>query len=486
MTDTTLSPSLTATTPTQLAPASAATSARSRFALPVLLAGTCLIVLDFFIVNVAMPSIQTDLHASAAAIEWTVAGYGLTFAVFLITAARLGDRLGRRLMFTAGVGVFTAASLACGIAPNPEVLVVARLVQGAGGAMISPTVLALIATLYDGAERQRAIGTYASVMGFAAAGGQLVGGVLLRLDPAGLQWRSVFLLNVPVGLVILATVRRCLPESRAERAQRVDVIGLVIATAGLTALVLPLVDGRSAGWPAWCIASLAAAPVLLVEFAWWQRRGARRGGSPLINPAWFANRDFSFGIVTQFGFWAGQASYFLVLALYLQFGRGLSALSSGLVFSILAAAYLASSMRAPALVARYGRKVIVAAALMLATGHLAMLVAVSDAGGNIAALAPGLLLAGGGMGCCLAPITAVVLSRADATQAGGISGLLSTIQQVANAAGVAVIGLLFFHAAASGTRHAVAHGFELSLVALAGLLGAVATAARQLPQAVHR
>jgi EmrB/QacA subfamily drug resistance transporter len=447
----------------------------------VLLAGTCLIVLDFFIVNVAMPSIQTDLHASSAAIEWTVAGYGLTFAVFLITAARLGDRIGRRLMFAAGVGVFTAASLACGIAPNPDILVTARLVQGVGGAMISPTVLALIASMYDGTERQRAIGTYASVMGVAAAGGQLVGGVLLHLNLAGLQWRSVFLLNVPVGVVILAAARRCLPESRAEQAQRIDIVGLVLSTAGLTALVLPLVDGRSAGWPAWCIASLAAAPVLLGEFAWWQRRQARRGGSPLVNPAWFANRRFSFGIVTQFGFWAGQASYFLVLALYLQFGRGLSALTSGLVFSILAAAYLVSSMRAPALVARHGRNVIVAGGLMLAAGHIATLLAVLEAHGNIGALAPGLLLAGAGMGCCLAPITAVILARADAAAAGGISGLLSTIQQVANAAGVAVIGLLFFHAAGSGTPHATAHGFELSLVALAVLLAGVAGVARRLP-----
>lgn len=457
------------------------TRSRSRFALPVLLAGTCLIVLDFFIVNVAMPSIQTDLHASSAAIEWVVAGYGLTFAVFLITAARIGDRIGRRLMFTAGVGLFTLASLACGVAPNPDVLVVARLVQGAGGAMISPAVLALIASMYDGAERQRAVGTYATVMGLAAAGGQLVGGALLRLDIAGLEWRSVFLLNVPVGVVILATVRRCLPESRAEQAQRVDVIGLVLATVGLAALVLPLIDGRSEGWPAWCIASLASAPVFLGEFVWWQRRQARAAGSTLIDPAWFGNRDFALGIVTQFGFWTGQASYFLVLALYLQVGRGLSALGSGLVFSILAAAYLLSSMKAAAMVARYGRNVIVAGASLLVAGHLATLVAVVGAGDNIAALAPGLLLAGAGMGCCLAPITAIVLSRADAQQAGGMSGLLSTIQQVAGAAGVALIGLLFFHAAAANTPHAVAHGFELSLGALAALLAGVAAAARRLP-----
>jgi EmrB/QacA subfamily drug resistance transporter len=447
----------------------------------VLLAGTCLIVLDFFIVNVAMPSIQTGLGASSAALEWVVAGYGLSFAVLLVTAARLADRIGRRLMFTLGVGVFTVASFACGVAPSAEMLVVARLLQGAGAAMISPTVLALIATMYDGAERQRAIGGYATVMGVAAAGGQLVGGVLLHVDIAGLGWRSVFLLNVPVGVTILAVVGRCLPESKAPQAQRQDVVGVVLATLGLTALVLPLVDGRSEGWPVWCIGLLAASPVLLGEFVWWQRRLARRSGHPLVDPAWFRNRDFSLGVATQFGFWAGQASYFLVLALYLQLGKGLSALQSGAVFSILAVAYLGSSMKSPELVARYGRNVIVTGAALLALGHIATLVAVLD-GGNVAALAPGLLLAGAGMGCCLAPITAVVLARADMQQVGGMSGLLSTVQQVAGAAGVAAIGVLFFHTASAGTPGAIAHGFEVSLGALAVMLTAVAATARRLPR----
>jgi MFS family permease len=347
--------------------------------------------------------------------------------------------------------------------------------------MISPTVLALIAGMYDGAERQRAIGVYATVMGVAAAGGQLVGGVLLHLNLAGLGWRSVFLLNLPVGVTILAVVRRCLPESKAPQPQRLDVVGVVLATLGLTTLVLPLVDGRSEGWPAWCIALLAASPVLLGEFVWWQRRLARRSGAPLVDPTWFRDRGFAVGVMAQFGFWAGQASYFLVLALYLQVGHGLSALQSGAVFSILAAAYLGSSMKAPVLVEKYGRKVIVAGAAMLAAGHLATLLAVIE-GGNIAALAPGLLLAGAGMGCCLAPITAVVLGRADVQQVGGMSGLLATVQQVAGAAGVAAIGVLFFHTASAGTPNALAHGFELSLGALAVLLAAVAATARCLPR----
>src|SRR3954470_18912435 len=196
-------------------------------ALSVLLAGTCLIVLDFFIVNVAMASMQRELHAGPTAVEWVVAGYGLTLAVFLLAAGRLGDRVGRRRMLASGVAVFTAASLLCGIAPSASILIEARLLQGVGGAMISPAVLALIGTLYAGADRARAIGIYATVMGLAAAGGQLVGGVLLQLDVLGLGWRTVFLINVPIGVATLAVVRRWVPltseaESRADGAARVD------------------------------------------------------------------------------------------------------------------------------------------------------------------------------------------------------------------------------------------------------------------------
>ena len=446
-------------------------------ALPVLLAGTCLIVLDFFIVNVAMASMQRDLHAGATAVEWVVAGYGLTFAVFLLGAGRLGDRVGRRRMFAAGVAVFTIASLLCGVAPSAELLVLARLLQGIGGAMISPSVLALIGTLYAGPDRAKAIGIYATVMGLAAAGGQLVGGVLLQLNVLGLGWRTVFLINVPIGAVALLVVGRAVPESKASVAARIDVVGIVLATAALTALVLPLVDGRAHGWPLWSLVCLAASPVLFADFVWWQRRLVRCGGSPLTDPAWFGERTFAVGMATQLAFWAGQASYFLVLALYLQLGRGLSAMQAGLVFSILAFTYLVASVRAPALVTRYGRGVVVEGAVVLAVGHVTTAVAVASYGGSVAALVPGLLLVGAGMGLCLAPITAIVLANVDPQRAGAVSGLLSTMQQVGNCVGVAVIGVIFFGA----VGHGYAEAFTLSTVALAVLLVAVAGCARCLP-----
>jgi EmrB/QacA subfamily drug resistance transporter len=463
-------------------PVSAVRRDRTWLALPVLLAGTCLIVLDFFIVNVAMASMQSDLNAGPTAVEWVVAGYGLTFAVFLLAAGRLGDRFGRRRMFALGVGLFTAASLMCGVAPSAELLVLARLLQGIGGAMISPSVLALIGTLYEGPARARAIGIYATVMGLAAAGGQLVGGVLLQLDVLGLGWRTVFLINVPIGIAALAVLRRVVPESRAMQAARIDVVGIAVATVALTALVLPLVDGRAHGWPTWSLVSLAASPVLFADFVLWQRRLVRRGASPLLDPAWFRDRTFGVGMLTQLAFWSGQASYFLVLALYLQLGRGLSAMDAGLVFSILAATYLVASMRAAALVTRFGRAVVVEGALVLAAGHVATVVAVSSYGGSVVALVPGLLLVGAGMGLCLAPITTIVLANVDPHRAGAVSGLLSTMQQVGNCLGVAVIGVLFFGAVPRG----YAHAFELSTVALAVLLVGVAGCARCLPRMPRR
>src|SRR5690242_11280509 len=246
--------------------------------LPVVLAGTFMVVLDFFIVNVALPSMQADLHASNGAIEWVVAGYALTSAVLLITGGRLGDRFGRRRAFAAGLSLFTLASAECGIAGSAEVLVAARLLQGAAAAILMPNVLSLIGTIYAGADRARALTAYGLVMGLAAVSGQLIGGLLVQADIAGLGWRSCFLINIPIGLAALALAPRVIPETRNPDANRLDLVGTVLVTAGLTAVVLPLVEGRQHGWPAWTWISLAAAPLILAAFVAHQRNSS----APLI------------------------------------------------------------------------------------------------------------------------------------------------------------------------------------------------------------
>jgi EmrB/QacA subfamily drug resistance transporter len=441
-----------------------------------------MIVLDFFIVNVALPSMQAHLHASSSALEWVVAGYGLTFSVLLISAGRLGDLIGRRRVFAIGLALFVVTSAACGLASDPGILVAARFGQGVAAALISPTVLSIIGVLFSGPERVRAISVYGVVLGLAAVGGQLIGGALIQANVAGLGWRSVFLINIPIGLGALALTWKCIPESRAETGRRLDFTGTVIITAGLTAVVLPLVEGRQMGWPRWTWMSLAAAPLVLAAFVLHQRRLAGRGGAPLVDLRLFRDRTFTAGLVTQLGLWCGQASFFLVLALYLQQGRGLDALQAGLVFTILAGAYLGASMRAPALTLRFGRGVIGVGALTLAGGHLLLLLAVSDVGvkGSIATLVPGLLLVGAGMGLCITPLTTTVLASARPVNTGAVSGVLSTMQQVGNCIGVAVTGVIFFGA----TSHGYAHAFDLSVAELGALLVGVAALSRLLPR--HR
>jgi EmrB/QacA subfamily drug resistance transporter len=442
-----------------------------------------MVVLDFFIVNVALPSIQSSLHASAGSIEFVTAGYALTSAVFLISGARLGDRLGRRRMFAAGLALFTLASAACGVVSDPTLLVAARLVQGVAGALLMPNVLSIIGVEYVGADRVKALSLYGSSMGLAAVSGQLIGGLLVQWNPAGLGWRSCFLINVPIGLVGLALAPKLVPESRESHPRRVDWLGTVLVTTGLTAIVLPLVEGRQHGWPLWTWLSLAAAPMILAAFVWHQHRVTRRSGAPLLDLSLFKQRAFSAGLIAQAVFWSGQASFFLVLALYLQAGRGLSALHAGLVFTILAVSYLVASMRAAELAVKYGRRVLTAGALILAAGHLVTLatVAAIGVGGSVLALAPGLLLIGAGMGLGIAPLATIIMSAMRPEQAGAASGALSTFQNVGNAIGVAVIGVIFFGALHSGYAGAL----KLSLAALAAILVSVAALTRVLPAAVR-
>jgi EmrB/QacA subfamily drug resistance transporter len=468
-------------TNTELAPVAAPQTlpVRSRSPLPVLMMAVFAIVLDFFVVNVALPSIQADLHASSAATEWIVAGYGLVFAVLIITGGRLGDRLGRRRVFCVGLALFVVASALCGLAASPEVLVAARFAQGAGAALISPNVLAIIGVSFTGQARVRAITIYGMVMGLAAAGGQLLGGLIIAANPLGLGWRAIFLINIPVGLMALAWSRRQIAETRAPQSSRLDVRGVTLVTLGLTALVLPLVEGSALHWPPWTWASLAAVPVILGAFAVDQVRAERRGLAPLLSPSLFRRPALAAGLVTQLAFWCGVAALFLVLALYLQVGRGLDALQAGLVFTVLAAFYLATSLRAPAMTLRYGRRLIAVGALTLAAGEGLLLLTVAELGGaSVGWLVPGLALTGAGMGLCITPLTSTVLAHADPQRAGAVTGALSTMQQVGNSVGVAITGVIFFGLLSSG----YARAFEVSLAELAGLLLIVAVLAVVLPR----
>src|SRR5215211_5153950 len=254
----------------------------SRWLLPVLFAPVFMVILDVFIVNVTAPSLRADLGATDADLQWVVAAYLLTYALSLITGGRLGDVFGRRRMFKAGIVGFTTASALCAAAPDPTTLIVARLLQGFGGAAMWPQVLSVIQVEFSPSERPRAFGFQGLVQGVAAIAGQIVGGGLIALDVLGLGWRSVFLINVPVGLVALHCANRVIPESRSESARRIDLIGVTLATITLGLVMVPAVEGRDIGWPAWTFAAFAAAVPAAALFVVSQRRKAARGGSPLL------------------------------------------------------------------------------------------------------------------------------------------------------------------------------------------------------------
>ena len=443
--------------------------------LAVLMAGIFLVVLDFFIVNVALPSMQRDLHASDSGLEWVVAGYGLTFSALLIAATRLGDRWGRRRMFSLGTGLFVAASAACGLAPSMELLVGARLLQGVAGAMVSPMVLALIGDVYAGPRMPKAIGVYSMVMGLAAATGQLIGGILIHLDLAGSGWRAIFWVNVPVGLVAIALAPRLLPDRRAAdspNSRGIDPVELGLATAALTALLLPLLEGRRLDWPMWTWLSLAGAVVAGTLTVLRSRALLRHGRRPLIEPAAFRSRTVRVAIACQALLFVGMASYFVVLALYLQNGRGLGALASGAVFTLVAVPYMAGTSGQRRLASRLGRWTVPFGAGVFALGHLALLTAVADhgIGGSLVDLVPGLAIAGFGMGITLTALIDAAMGDVEPAYAGAVSGVLSTAQQVGNALGVAVVGMVFFGAVDGGYAHALA----LSLVVLTGVTAGVA------------
>jgi EmrB/QacA subfamily drug resistance transporter len=412
----------------------------------VVLTGTFMITLDFFIVNVAIPTTQRDLHATAGQIQWIVAGYGLAIAAGVITAGRLGDLYGRRRMYALGLALFTLASLACGIAGTAATLVAARVLQGVAAALLTPQVLAIISTAFTGRALVRAFTAYGFTMGIAAVFGQLIGGLLIHADLLGLGWRSCFLINLPIGVATLALVPRVVPRSPGTHTARLDLVGMAMVTLALVAAVLPLIQGQAQHWPLWTFASLVLSLILFGAFIAYQRRLAHRGGAPLVDLTMFAPRGFRVGMLTQLIFWIGQASFFLVLALYLQDGRGLTALGAGTVFAAIGAGYLATSTFAGRIAARVGRQTVALGTVTMAVGLVAMQITVREIGlhGSVAWLIPALVVDGAGMGVALAPLAQTTLGYAAPHHAGGASGVLSTVMQVGGALGIALIGVVFY------------------------------------------
>jgi EmrB/QacA subfamily drug resistance transporter len=446
-------------------------------ALAVVLTAGFMQLVDISIVNVAIPSIQRDLDASYAQIQWVLAGYQLAFAVMLITGGRLGDIFGRKRLFVIGMTGFTLASALCGLAQSPGMLIGSRVLQGLMGAIMFPQILSVIQVTFPPKERASAFGMFGATIGLATITGPLVGGLLIEADLLGLEWRPIFLVNVPIGIVAVAAAARFLTESKAPRALRLDPVGVAIVTTGLLLLVYPLVQGRDLDWPPWTFLSMAAAVPVLAAFAVYERRKKARDGSPLVDLDLFRQRSFAPGLAVAGIFFMGIPAFFLTFSLWLQIGLGFTALHAGLTgipFAVGSALASAASVRlAPAL----GRRILSAGSLLLIAGMAGLGWTVDRYGGAVHSwqLIPALLVCGLGLGSVVAPLVNVVLAGIRGQDAGSASGVLTTVQQVGGAVGVALIGVVFFGllgSQAAGVADDVIPGLQRDLRA-AGLPPAV-------------
>jgi MFS family permease len=473
--------------------------------LAVLLGGQFMALIDAFVVNVAMPSIGADLHASGAALQLVAGGYSAAYAMLLITGARLGEEYGRRRMYLLGVVVFTAASLACGLAPDGGLLILARCVQGAAAAVLVPQILSVIQIRFTGAARAAALSAWGLVLATGAVVGVVLGGLLVSADLLGSGWRPVFLVNVPLGILVAVLVPRVVPADppRARLswpptpgdgsaaalpppgpgARRLDLRGLAIAAPAVCLLVLPLVLGRELGWPAWTLGCVAVGLLLAGAFAAFERAVAARGGVPLLNLGVLRAPGLAAGLGTLLAVMAGYGGLLFVFTLHLQAGLGQSALRAGLSYIPLAGMFGLVGYIWRRLPARVHPALVPAGLALLAVAYLGLAVAVHGGGAGGALLWLALAVAGVGLGLTISPLLTQSLVGVPISQAADASGLVATAAQLSQVIGVAAFGTVYLSLAQRPGPPAVASGKALAdtatllaLLAGIGLMPAVALA----------
>lgn len=435
------------TSATSATPQPAPGDRRRWFALAIVMTAAFMDLVDVTIVNIAIPSIRRDAGATFSQIQWITAGYALAFAAGLITGGRLGDIHGRKRLFLIGIGGFTIASALCGFAANPEMLVASRILQGAMAALMVPQVLSIVHATFPAHERGKVFGLFGAVVGLGAVTGPLLGALLTEWNLFGLEWRPIFLINLPVGIAGLILGSRYITESKAPKALKLDLVGVALVTLGLLMLLYPLTRGRELGWPLWGYVSMAGALVVLAVLVAYERRKAARDGSPLVELSLFKVKSFAAGIAVQTVFGVALGIFFLVWTMYMQFGLGWRPLKAGLTgipFSI--AVSVAAGMSVQMLVPRFGRKVLQAGALVMALGVLLYIWESDHYGLSIAPwqMALPLIVMGVGMGLIVAPLTDAILSEVPREHSGSASGLINTVQQMGNALGLGLVSVVFF------------------------------------------
>ncbi|MCP2335138.1 MFS transporter [Actinomadura rupiterrae] len=404
-------------------------------------------LVDVTVVNVALPRIQHDLHAGPALGQWTVSAYALGYALLLVTGGRLGDILGRRRVLLAGLAGFVAVSAAAGAAHSPGVLIAARAAQGVFAGVMVPQTLSVISVQFPpGRARARAFTLYGMLLGAAQVGGPLLGGILLHYDLAGLGWRAIFLVNVPVGLAALAGAARWMDDSRATPPPRLDPAGVVLVSAAALALTLPLVQGRERGWPLWSLLLPVAGVPALAAFAAVERRRERLGLSPLVPPSLLRRRSFSAGLLVTTALFGAVAACFIALTWGLQTGLGWSPLKVALTGAAWPAGMACTAQPTHRLGPPRARAFVRTGALVMACGVAAVAGAFAATGTDLRPwnLLPGLFCAGIGMGLALPVLANAVLADVPPDASGAASGVYNSVTQFAGVLGVAVAGIAFY------------------------------------------
>ena len=450
-------------------------SSRRWWVLAIVVSAQFMFGVDAFIVNIAIPTIAVELHASAAQVEAVIAVYLIAYATLVITGGRLGDIYGTRNVFLFGVLGFTVTSLWCGLAQSGPELIAARLAQGATAALMAPQVLATLHLLFADAARERAFGIYGVVLGLAGAAGFLLGGVLVTSNLGGLGWRVVFFVNVPIGLVIAAAAFGMMPSVKRRAGTRLDIPGAIVLFSGLLCLIGPLLFGHDLHWHPLLWLVMAAGVAVIAAFLRLERFVAGRGGMPLIDLALLSDAAFMRGLLAAFFFFFANLSFYLVMTMFMQKALQIPPLHAGLVFLPLAVAFVLASRHGAARARHRGTLVLIEGCTVELAGLavLALTVAFAEAP-SASALALVLTVFGYGQGLVMAPLSSAVLSRVKPASAGAGSGMYGTAAQIANAAGVAAIGAVFFAIeAAQSARVALFASiglFALSILACAAFL----------------
>ncbi|KWB88841.1 MFS transporter [Burkholderia ubonensis] len=467
-------------------PATPERAAPHRRMLPLLLIGQGMAAMDTSIVNVAAPALRADLGISGALLQLVVAGYILAYAVFLITGARLGDDYGYRRLFVTGLAIFTVSSLACGVAPGTWLLIVGRIAQGVGAAMLVPQVMSLIQRSFEGPARARAIGCYSMILGLGSTAGQALGGVIITADFAGLSWRPAFLINVPIGIVLLASARSVLPALAGPERRKLDLAGVALLTGAMLLIVVPLTFGHDVGWPAWVWASLAAGVIGVATFLRFERALAQRGGSPLLSLDAVLATGIRPGLaVVSIGF-IGYGGWLFACALYLQTGLGFSPMISGFVFAAYAFGFGISNVSWSKLPARLLRFTPAVALIAMAAANLAFGMTARHAGWVAAVMVPLLFCAGASHGLTFGTTVNQMTQRTAPQHAPALSGLVTTSVQLSIVIGVAALGAIYLAVAAPGAHVASARAiadvtFAIGALALVAIACSLRLAAVRAP-----